>query len=174
MPPAEAAPAPDTADTSPPATSTRARPKLLLSLTALFLLLRIATGIHEALSPPRPGGLVQWVAPAGAETANLGAHKPVLYDFSATWCDPCKQMERELFSDPTSANFINSTFIPVRVADEDPSEAATALRHRYGVVALPTLIVVRPDSKEPSRLQGFPGRRQAMGFLRAARGGTVH
>ena len=72
-------------------TSTRARPKVLLALAALFLAVRIATGVHEGASPARPGGLVQWVAPADAEAANVGAHKPVLYDFSAGGVQPANR-----------------------------------------------------------------------------------
>ena len=80
-------------------------------------------------------------------------------------------MKREVFSDAGSADFINATFLPVRVADEDQSKAATALRQLHSVMALPTMNRRRlPESKEPRRMQGYPGKRQVMGFLRAAPG----
>jgi thiol:disulfide interchange protein len=167
MPPADSAVAP--AARSPP-TSTRARPRVLMVVAALFLIARIATGVHDAYSPPRAGGLVHWLAPGDPEIAEQAGRKPVLYDFSASWCEPCHAMDRELFSDPESANYINSTFVAVHVTDEDQSEAATALRHRHQILSLPTLVVVPHDGKEPRRAQGYPGRRQTMVFLRATSG----
>jgi thiol:disulfide interchange protein len=166
MPPVERADA-QRRDT-PPATSTRARPKALIAVAALLLVARIATGVHDAYHPPRPGGLVRWLTPGDPAIAELATRKPVFYDFSASWCEPCHAMDREVFSDPESANYINATFVPVRVADEDRSEAAESLRARHEAMSLPTLIVIPPSAKEPRRIQGFPGRRQTMGFLRAA------
>jgi thiol:disulfide interchange protein len=139
-----------------------------MALAGLFLIARVATGVHDAYSPPRAGGLVHWLTPGDPAIAEQAGHKPVLYDFSASWCEPCHAMDRELFSDAESANYINSTFVAVRVADEDQSGAATTLRRRHQILALPTLVVVPHEGKEPRRSQGFPGRRQTMGFLRAA------
>jgi thiol:disulfide interchange protein len=146
---------------------------VLLALAAFFLVARIATGVHEAWSPSRPGGLVRWTSPAEVESLPAGSTKPILYDFSASWCVPCKQMDGELFSNAAAADFINNTFIPVRVTDEDQSPASVALRRRHHVDALPTVVVVHPGTTEPQRMQGYPGKRRAMEFLRLAAAGKT-
>jgi hypothetical protein len=76
-------------------------------------------------------------------------------------------MDRQLFSDPTAPT-TSTTFVPVRVTEEDKSDAASTLRTRHNVLGLPTLVVVPHEGKEPRRIQVFPGRPETIGFLRAA------
>jgi thiol:disulfide interchange protein len=142
--------------------STRSRPVALIGLAAVLLIARLATGINEARHPPPLGGLVTWRAPDGI--APTAGGKPILYDFSATWCGPCKKMEREVFARSDDARFINDTFVAVRVSDDDRGAAASALRARLKVDALPTLVVERSGA-EPRRLEGYPGRRAILRFL---------
>jgi thiol:disulfide interchange protein len=148
--------------------STRARPVVLLALAGALLVARLAIGIAEHRHPRAPGGLVRWRSLDAAEGAAVAEHKPLLLDFSAGWCEPCNRMEREVFADGASADLINATFVPVHVADEDQSPAASALRRRFEVDALPTLVVLSPTRKEPTREQGYAGKRRVLAFLRAA------
>lgn len=143
----------------------RAGSTLLKALVAAFFLGWLVAAIYGAL-PPRK--LVKWRAVEDAATAAAAEHKPILYDFSAGWCEPCQRMEREVFGNDEAAGLINSSFIPVRVADEDRAPAADALREAYEVLSLPTLVVVQDPKGEPRRLQGFLGRGLTIDFLREA------
>jgi|RhiMetdeSRZDD1v2_1073273.scaffolds.fasta_scaffold1379286_2 thioredoxin 1 len=63
----------------------------------------------------------------------LSSEKPVLVDFSATWCPPCKMQK------PVLERFAaEHPEIAVGVIDAD---ASPAIANRHGVQALPTLIV---------------------------------
>jgi len=101
-------------------------------------------------SEAQPGGLA-WTEDANAalqEAARTG--KPVLLDFFATWCVPCQVMDRETYPEAI-VKAEAEHWIAVRV-DVDRN---AALAERYRIQAVPTLVFVRPDGTESSRLEGF-------------------
>ncbi|MCG8607252.1 thioredoxin family protein [bacterium] len=77
--------------------------------------------------------------------------KPVLIDFYADWCIPCKQIDKTLFVEPTvvakSADFLTLK------ADltKETSEGVKAIRKKYRVVGVPTVIVLDSRGNEYRR-----------------------
>jgi thioredoxin 1 len=69
------------------------------------------------------------------EKTVLGSPRPVVVDFSAEWCGPCKAMQ-PLMEALASEYAGRVTFAKVDV-DSSPKMAA-----RYGVRAVPTVVVV--------------------------------
>jgi thioredoxin 2 len=77
----------------------------------------------------------------------LTAGVPVLVDFHADWCGPCRMVAPALDAVATQ------TAGRLLVAKVD-TDAEPALAGRYGVRSLPTLILVR-DGAEVERIVGF-------------------
>lgn len=75
----------------------------------------------------------------------LKSEKPVLVDFYADWCGPCKMMapEMEAFAEETDA---------VKVCKIDVDEAQD-LAMTFGVLSIPTVILFK-DGKETDRFVG--------------------
>lgn len=151
-------------DGAPRGGSTRLLPRWLLIVAAALLVARIGTGIYEERHPPAAADLVHWrTIEAGLVEARQQA-KPLLYDFTADWCPPCRAMQREVFADPQSAESIERLFVPVRVLDRMREEgrnasAVDSLQRAYKIDSFPTLVVTSPDTGHaPAIFPGYGGR----------------
>ncbi|MEO8183422.1 MAG: cytochrome c biogenesis protein CcdA [Deltaproteobacteria bacterium] len=125
---------------------------VLLTAGGAFLLLM------GAIKPERT---LAWEAPladgplgpltAQARQRALAESRPLLVDFTASWCVACKEMERETFNDERVQREAGR-FLAVRVDvtdDEDPRVKATTKEH--AVIGLPTVILFRSDGAEAQR-----------------------
>ena len=105
-------------------------------------------------------GLVRWRAPAEAAAESKRLGRPILYDFTAGWCPPCKRMTTEVFGNPADAAMINSRFVPVRVMDRKSEDGKNppdieALQRTYHIDAFPTLVVEFGDGRKPLVFRGY-------------------
>src|SRR5260221_4295998 len=74
-------------------------------------------------------------------------HKFIFVDLYATWCAPCKQMDRIEYTDNDLGNFLNKHFISLKVQIDSLKEVdnyirtehpyAGAMMARYKVAGLP-------------------------------------
>ncbi len=142
---------------------------------AVFLLAcRFAIAVWGKPGASEKADLVGWRPPAVAESEAKRTRKPLLYDFSATWCGPCQKMDREVFRDAEAARMIGDLFVPVRVMDAsgerggNPPEVE-ALRRKFRIRAFPTLVVVRPG-RDPVVMEGYAGKAETLKALRDAAG----
>jgi thioredoxin 1 len=87
------------------------------------------------------------VSDATFEQEVLKADKPVLVDFWATWCGPCRMIAPVL--EELAAEKGDQLKIAKLDVDANPVSAG-----RFGVRAIPTMIVFK-DGREAQRLVGY-------------------
>ena len=81
------------------------------------------------------------------EQVVLNSDKPVLVDFWATWCGPCKMMGPVI--DQLSEELAGKVVVGKVNVDEQQELAV-----RYGVMSIPTVVLFR-GGKEDKRSVGF-------------------
>ena len=79
-----------------------------------------------------------------AQTQN----RPVVIDFMADWCLPCKEMDVRVFANPAVGDELRDfTLLRVDLTREDEDAALAAVKAKYGVNTLPAVRLVSPTGK---------------------------
>jgi protein disulfide-isomerase len=148
-----------------------------MRLTRYWLTLALmvpVTGCHKPPSQPASAQLreIAWrqgdVDDAFAEANESG--KPVFLYWGAKWCPPCNQLKSTLFKNPT---FIAETFSFVPVYLDGDSQGAQRWGERFGISGYPTVILLRPDGSEITRLSSSASASQLADVMHVAAARTT-
>jgi uncharacterized protein YyaL (SSP411 family) len=71
----------------------------------------------------------------------LQQNKPVLLSLTATWCQFCKRMDEETYSNDAIAQYIQENFLPIRVDSDKRPDINT----RYAQGGWPSTVILTPE-----------------------------
>ncbi|HKA25407.1 MAG TPA: cytochrome c biogenesis protein CcdA [Candidatus Eisenbacteria bacterium] len=116
----------------------------------------VALGVWMAVSTPTQG--VEWAPFTSQRLAEATrAGKPVVLDFYADWCIPCHELDRSTFTHPKVRQAL-ARFVALKVdLTTDKVADVQALRTRFGVNGVPTVLFLTPEGNEvpDTRVVGF-------------------
>jgi thioredoxin 1 len=106
------------------------------------------------------GDKVKPISDSTFETEILKAEVPVLVDFWAPWCGPCKAISPML--DELAGEFDGKIKMTKMNVDDNPSTPG-----KYGIRAIPTLILFK-DGQIVDQITGAVGKTQMTAMLNKA------
>jgi thiol:disulfide interchange protein DsbD len=75
-------------------------------------------------------------------------HRPVVVDFMADWCLPCREMDVRVFANPDVGEKLRDyTLLRVDLSREDEDASLGVVKAKYGVNTLPAVRIVSPGGE---------------------------
>jgi thiol:disulfide interchange protein DsbD len=134
--------------------------------TLLFVALRRFVGVaaplyglYVALAPGHILGRphtadTAWAPYAETTLARAAAEgRPVVIDFAADWCMPCKELEHKTFSQQEVINATKNVVTMKADLTQHGSADVRALRKRYDIRGVPTIVFIDAHGKERPELR---------------------
>jgi thiol:disulfide interchange protein DsbD len=134
--------------------SFHARTRLRKALGVALTVAGLFATINYMLTPKI---VLTWLPTEAAGLAHARVSgKPIVMDFTADWCLPCRELEVGVFAQPEIAALLKDfVMVKIDLTREDQDDALPALKARYGVATLPAVRLLAPGGQIVGRIDSL-------------------
>ena len=137
-------------------------------LKVILAMAILAAGILMLKPVAQPMNEMSWETySATVMQTSISEKKPVIIDFYADWCNPCKELEHITFADPDVQNILKD-FIRLKVDLTIVNDSTNALKKEFDIPGVPTIMFYDKTGIERKdlRLNGFEKPKAFMNRLK--------
>ncbi len=126
-----------------PVLAVRVRKAVAVAVTTLGLVVVLNNVLYV---PPMAWTRVERLADLeSAVDRAVEEDRPLLVDFAAAWCLPCKELEVGTFHDPAVEKELARRFVLVKVDVTDPNDDQARIQEAFDSHTLPSVLVYAPS-----------------------------
>lgn len=131
----------------------------------VFSLIIISVSVWSLI--PSDKQSIDWQPYSDSALTIFVGKKGAVIDFYADWCIPCKELDALTFSAPEVIDE-SKNFITLK-ADMTKSLApeVSALREKYKIVGVPTVLILNSNGEEVNRITGFVNAEEFLKILQS-------
>jgi thiol:disulfide interchange protein DsbD len=136
---------------------------------AYFRLLKAGVGVAMvavAVWMALPAGTTQAIMWEPFERVVANGEKPLLIDFAAEWCIPCREMDHTTYVHPEVVREADR-FRMVKADLTEENDITAELMEKYEVKGVPTVLLFSPRGEETHRMVGYVGPDELLAAMRA-------
>lgn len=137
--------------------------KLIILGSLVLILGVVGIATMTAASPP---AVFEDMIFKDAKAASIELEKLFIVDATATWCGPCKMMDKTTWIDPSIVSWIDEHAIAIQLDVDQEKVGARMLK----IEAMPTIIIFK-EGKEFDRVIGYKDAEQLLEWLEGVRKG---
>ncbi len=119
----------------------------------VFSILILALSIYSLI--PSDKQEIKWTKYSDTALVDLDGKRGVIVDFYADWCIPCKELDAITFADPKVIELSKEFGTFKADMTKSLSPEVSALREKYKIVGVPTVLILDSNGKEKNRITGF-------------------
>ncbi|NWF88299.1 MAG: protein-disulfide reductase DsbD [Ignavibacteriaceae bacterium] len=138
--------------------------KVFRSFKTIFSLVVLVVSVYALLPKQKLEPEWQKFSIQAYETS-LKNNERMVIDFYADWCIPCKELDALTFSDKQVISLMES-FSNYKVDMTKTTDENEALRKKFNVVGMPTVLIIDSNGNETNRITGFVDAREFLSFLK--------